>query len=280
MSRLILKDKVAIITGASSGIGRATALELATRGVRVALAARRVQLLEETAGEIQNLGGKASIFPTDVTDQAQVERLVRDVLNDWGQIDILVSNAGQYIRSPIENMTIEDLQTSMAVNYYSNLYAILAVLPHMRQRGSGYIVVVTSMDGKKGVPSDAPYTSAKFAMTGFLEVLRQELYGTGVQVSNILPGRVDTQFIKNLQFTWISKPIQPESVARAVVRAIEKNHPEVIIPARARLLHYANVFSPRLGDWAVRFFRLNGWESAMRAEDRDHSRKENSAHNG
>ncbi|MGD9094237.1 MAG: SDR family NAD(P)-dependent oxidoreductase, partial [Anaerolineales bacterium] len=237
-------------------------------------------LLQETARQIQSFGAEALIVPTDVTDQSQVERLVREVLKQWGRIDILVSNAGQYIRKPIVDITIDDIQRSMAVNYYAGVYAILAVLPHMCQRGSGHIIMVSSMDGKKGVPPDAPYASAKFATTGFAEVLRQELYGTGVDVSNIFPGRVDTPFVENLQFSWISKPIQPENVAKAVVTAIQKKRPEVLIPFRARLLHYANVFSPRLGDWAVRFFRLDGWDSTMGVKDQSQSRKENSTHKG
>jgi uncharacterized protein len=280
VKKLIFKDQVAVVTGASSGIGKATAIELARNGARLALASRREKLLEETAGEIHTLGAEAFILPTDVTDQSQVERLIREVLKRWGRIDILVANAGQYIRAPISDITISDLKDSMAINYYASVYAILAVLPHMRQRGSGHIVVVTSMDGKKGVISDAPYASAKFATTAFAEVVRQELHGTDIQVSNVFPGRVDTPFVEHLQFNWISKPIKPENVAKAVVRAIQKNQAEVIIPFRARFLYYANVLSPRLGDWAVRFFRLDGWEITEEGNNQPQSRNENSAHKG
>jgi NAD(P)-dependent dehydrogenase (short-subunit alcohol dehydrogenase family) len=200
------------------------------------------------------------VVPTDVTDKDQVKRLVEAVVERWGRIDILVSNAGEYVRAPFERLMVEHIQYSLAINFYSGVFTILAVLPYMRRRGSGHIVVVTSMDGKKGVPQDAPYVAAKFALTGFTEVLRQEVYGDGIHVSNVLPGRVDTPMIQHLRFHWISAKISPEAVARAILHAIEKRKPEVIVPPQAILLYYINVLSPRLGDYLVRFFHLEGWE--------------------
>ena len=252
-------DKTAIVTGASSGIGRATALALARRGAHIALASRRTALLEQAAGQIEALGRQAVIIATDVTQQEQVESLVERVVNQWGRVDILVANAGEYIRSPVDELNIDIIQHALAVNYYGGVHAILAVLPHMRAQKNGHIVVVTSMDGKKGLPPDAPYVSAKFALTGFVEVLRQELNGSGVYISNILPGRVDTDMIDGLEFEWISRKIPAESVAEAIVQAILKRKPEVIVPFQARLLYYANVLSPSLGDWIVRRFKLEGW---------------------
>jgi short-subunit dehydrogenase len=131
----------------------------------------------------------------------------------------------------------------------------------MRTQGSGHIVLVSSMDGKKGVPPDAPYVVAKFALAGFGDVLRQELHGTGVDVTTVFPGRVDTPLIATLKVPWISAKIPPEAVARAIVTAIRRRQAEVIVPFRARLLLWANALSPRLGDWAVRTFRLEGWEN-------------------
>ncbi len=252
--------QVVIITGASSGIGRATALALAREGARLALAARRRPALEAVAQEVQTLGGEALVVPTDVTDQAQVQRLVQQTLDHWGQVDILIANAGAYIRKPVRELTVADVERSMAVNFYGALYAVLAVLPHMLERGRGHIVLVTSMDGKKGIPPDAPYVAAKFALSGFGDVLRQELHGTGVGVTTVFPGRVDTPLIQNLKVPWISAKIPPEHVARAILRGIRRRQPEVIVPWQARLLIYAHVLSPRFADWAVRFFHLEGWE--------------------
>jgi short-subunit dehydrogenase len=253
-------DKIAIVTGASVGIGRSTALALARRGANVVLAARRTELLEQVAGEIRSLGREALVVTTDVTDQTQVNHMVDCTIERWGQVDILVSNAGEMMRSYFDTLTVEHLQRSLAVNFYGGVHAILAVLPYMLQRGSGHIVTVTSMDGKIGVPKEVPYVVAKFAMTGFAEVLRQEVRGRGIYVSNVLPGRVDTALISNLKVHWIQPKMPPEAVAKAVLRAIEKRKPEVIIPPLAILYHYVHTLSPRLCDWFIQLFHLEGWE--------------------
>jgi NADP-dependent 3-hydroxy acid dehydrogenase YdfG len=255
----IFREKVAIVTGASSGIGRATALALAHAGACIALAARRETALQELANEIQKLGSKTLILPTDVTQQEQVEAMVRQVLANWGRVDILIANAGEYIRGPIVDLDPADLQRSLDVNYFGGVYCIKAVLPPMLAQKSGHILAVTSMDGKVGIPPDAPYVSAKFALTGFLEVLRQEVSDHGITVTNVLPGRVDTVMIEQLRFSWISPKISPEHVAHAILNAIRERKPIVIVPPQAKLLYYINVFAPRLSDRLSRFFRLEGW---------------------
>lgn len=259
MSTEFLRDKVAIVTGASSGIGRATALLLAKAGAGLALAARREAALQELATEIQELGGKALHFPVDVTQREQVEAMARHVLSHWGRVDILIANAGEYIRGPIVDLELADLQRSLDINYFAAVYCIKAVLPDMLARQSGQIVAVTSMDGKIGLPPDAPYVSAKFALTGFLEVLRQEVSDQGIVVTNVLPGRVDTVMIEQLRFSWVSPKISPEAVARSILDAIRRRRAIVIVPPQARLLYYINVFAPRLSDRLSRFFRLEGW---------------------
>lgn len=254
-------EKIAIVTGASDGIGRATALALAKRGAHLAIAARRKDLLDSLASEIKMYDRDVLVAEVDVTDIHHVNHLVDEVINRWGQVDILISNAGEYIRAYIDTLTIQDIQRSMAVNFYGGVYAIMAVLPHMQKRKSGHIVVVTSMDGKKGLPKDAPYAAAKFALTGFVEVFRQELCcDSGIYISNVLPGRVNTKMIESLRVPWISAKISPEAVTRAILFAIEKRKPEVIIPPQAILLHYINVLSPRMGDYLARVLHLEGWE--------------------
>lgn len=259
MSAQPLQNRVAIVTGASSGIGRATALALAQQGACVALAARRKSALLELAQEIENLGTKALVLAVDVTQRDQVEHMVQEVIRQWGRVDILIANAGEYIRGPILELDPAELQRSLNVNYFGSVYCIQAVLPHMLAQKSGHIVAVTSMDGKIGLPPDAPYVSAKFALTGFLEVLRQEVSDHGIAVTNVLPGRVDTVMIEQLRFSWISPKISPERVARSIIDAIRKRKPIVIVPSRAKLLYYINVFAPRLSDKLSRFFRLEGW---------------------
>ena len=259
MSTEFLHDKIAIVTGASSGIGRATALALAKEGACVALAARRESSLRELADDIERMGRKTILLPTDVTQRGQVESMAQAVLSQWGRVDILIANAGEYIQGPIVDLDPAELQRSLDVNYFGGVYCIKAVLPAMLAQKSGHIVTVTSMDGKIGLPPDAPYVSAKFALTGFCEVLRQEVSDHGIAVTNVLPGRVDTVMIEHLRFSWVSPKISPESVARSIIDAIRKRKPIVIVPPQAKLLYYINVFAPRLSDRLSRFFRLEGW---------------------
>jgi len=255
-----LDDKIAIVTGASSGIGRVTALALAKEGAHVALAARTESSLREVAEEIRSLGQEALVVPTDVTRQDQVDRLVAETVACWGRVDILIANAGNYLRSPVRELTVEDVRRSMAVNFYGALYAVLAVQPHMLGQGSGHIVLVSSLDGKRGFPRDAPYAAAKFAMTGYGDVLRQELRGSGVRVTTVFPARVDTPMIENLKVPPISAKMPPQAVARAIVSALRRPRPEVVIPFSGRLLHVVGVISPRLGDWIVDLLHIEGWE--------------------
>lgn len=258
--RAPLMDEVAIVTGASSGIGWATTLALAESGAHVALAARTESALHELADEVRNLGRQALVVPTDVTHKEQVDHLVTETMARWGRVDVLVANAGAYIRSPVRELTVEEVQCSMAVNFYGALHAVLAVQPRMLERGDGHIVLVSSLDGKKGLPRDAPYVAAKFALAGYGEVLRQELHGTGVRVTTVFPGRVDTPLIETLEVPTVSAKIAAESVADAIVGAVCRPKPEVIIPIQGRALHLVNAVSPRLGDWIVRLFHLQGWE--------------------
>jgi short-subunit dehydrogenase len=261
MDQSYFRDKVAIVTGASSGIGRLTALRLAELGAHVTLAARNLQALEMVAREIEATGPEALIVQTDVGQLDQVEKMVQETLSRWGRLEILVSNAGQYVRSPIKDMDIRLIEQSMAVNFYGGVYAIQAALPTMLEQKSGHIVLVTSMDAKTCLPPDAPYVAAKCAISGYGEVLRQELFRTGVHVSIVYPGRVDTPFIDNLKVPWISTKIPPTKVADAILTAIQKNISEVILPPQLWLLYSLRILSPALMDWAVRFFHLPGWEA-------------------
>ncbi len=254
------KNKVAVITGASSGIGRGIALEFARRGAHLALAARSENALLELQSEIEGLGSQALALPTDVADPAQAERLIQQVMARWGQLDILVVNAGQYIRAPIENLALPDLEKSMAVNFYGGVHCILAALPHLRSRRSGHIVIVSTMDVKTPLALDAPYVAAKSALSGFADVLRQELHGSGVRVSVIYPARVDTPMIGNLKVPAISAKIPPSAVARAVVRAVESGRARAILPFQAYFLYWLYLISPILSDWAAITFHLQGWE--------------------
>ncbi len=255
-----LRDRVVVITGASGGIGAATARAFARAGAHVALAARRAEALEAVAAQVRALGREALPLPTDVTRHADVAALIARTREHFGRLDVVVANAGVYVRSPIRDLTPDLLERSLAVNFYGGVYLVLEALPHLLAQGEGHIVLVTSMDGKKGLPPDAPYVAAKFALSGFGDVLRQELHGSGVGVTTVFPGRVDTPMIANLKVPWMSAKIPPEAVAQAIVRAVQRQRAEVIVPFQARLLYWAQCVAPRFADWAVRAFRLQGWE--------------------
>ena len=255
-----LTGKIAIVTGASSGIGRATARALAQAGADLVLASRRATELEALAAELRAMGRRAQVVPTDVAQRDQAEALVAQALTAFGRADILIACAGIYLRGRIETLTPEHFERSMAVNYFGTVYPVLAVLPQMRAQHGGHIVLISSMDGKKAVATDAPYAATKFAVAGFGESLRQDLYGTGVDVSIVFPGRVATPLIANMKIPAISAPIAPETVAAATVRAIRRRQAEVILPRSAYLLLLADGLSPRFGDWAVRTFHLQGLE--------------------
>jgi NADP-dependent 3-hydroxy acid dehydrogenase YdfG len=259
-----LLDKTAIVTGGSSGIGRATALALAREGAHVALAARNEGALQEVAQAVRALGREALVVPTDVTQREQVEHLVAEVLACWERVDIFVANAGQYVRCCVPELTIAHVERAMAINFYGALYGVLAVMPHMLARKSGHLVLISSVDGKKGLPIDAPYVATKFALAGVGEVMRQELRDTGVHVTTVFPGRIDTPLLDGMRVPWISPKYSSEMVARAIVRGIRRHQPEVIVPAFYRWFVILGALSPRLSDWFVRVSHLEGWETAER----------------
>jgi short-subunit dehydrogenase len=234
-------------------------MALAERNGRLALAARRSEELDETARMVESRGGMALVVPTDVTDDDQVRALVDKVIAEWGRIDIVVANAGQYIRGPAVDVTMDDLEQSIDINFFGTARVVLASLPHMIEQGSGHIALMASIDGKKGLPLDAPYAASKFAMVGFGDVLRQELRPQGVEVSTILFGRVDTPFVDGMAFPVIGKAMPVDRAARATVKAIERNRAEVILPHRAKPLVWIANLSPRLTDLALRYLNLEGW---------------------
>jgi short-subunit dehydrogenase len=263
MAQDFLHDKVAIVTGASSGIGRATALEIAKAGGNLVLAARRKDLLENLAVEIKKIGRVALVEPVDITKQKDVDRLIANTLAHFGRVDILVANAGVYYRSPISELSIALMEKSMAVNFYGGFYTILSVIPHMRKQNSGHIVLVSTMDTKLGLPGDAPYAVSKAALSVFVDILSQELHGTGVSTTIIMPGRVDTPFIEDLKLPKISNIISPQTVARVIINAIIKRKRFVILPFPVKILYLLKVFFPVLSDWIVRTLHLQGWEMGV-----------------
>lgn len=232
------------------------------------LSARNGARLADAARAAGALGARVQFMAADVTEHGAMEHLVDEAERQLGPVDIAVACAGQYIRAHASKLRPEQVRASLEVNFFGTLNLIFAVLPGMLARGRGHIVAVTSVDGKKGLPLDAAYCAAKFAATGFLDCMRQDLRGSGVWVSNVLPGRIDTPMIADLSVPRISAKVPAERVARAVELAVRRRRAEVIVPlAGPKALILAGACSPRFADRLIRLFRLEGTAATMDNED-------------
>jgi short-subunit dehydrogenase len=253
-----LNGKTVVITGASSGIGKATALAFAKEGANIVLLARNETNLRIAEDELKKFDIRTLVIPVDVSNREQVHSAVSRVYEEFDAIDILVCSAGIYHRSPIKEIGIEDFRSVMDINFFGTLHCIYAFLPRMIERKGGNIIIISSMDGRKGLPFDGAYVSSKFALAGFGEVLRQELRGTGVRVSTVFPGRVDTPMITNVDAPAITPKIPPERVARSIIRGIKKKKAEVVVPyISSRFLLLLNSFSCHAGDTIVRLLKIS-----------------------
>jgi len=263
-----VRGKVTIVTGASGGIGRDIARVFAEAGARLVLASRSPQPLEALAAELRQKGGDVTAVPTDVTREADVQLLIERTLGAYRRVDTVICSAGIYIRSEAKDLSPETIRRSMEVNYHGTVSVIRAALPHLMAQRSGHIVAISSVDGKKGLPKDAAYAASKFAVTGFMDVLRQELRGTGVYASTIFPERVDTPMIATLRLPRVSQRLSPARVSRAVLRAVRQRRREVVVSFLGpKTLILASAAWPALGDWLVRIFRLEGVEMAEGTPD-------------
>jgi short-subunit dehydrogenase len=190
----MLSGNVAVITGASSGIGAALAKRLAQEGAIVVLAARRIDKLHDVAEQINAAGGQAVIHPADVTVKAEAEHLIHQTVEDLKRIDILVNNAGRGHFASVEDTTDEMIQSMFKVNVFSLWYTVRPALKYMKQQGRGHIINVASMAGKLGYPYNSAYVAAKHAVVGFTMALRQELVETGIHASVVCPAGVKTDW--------------------------------------------------------------------------------------
>ncbi len=223
--------KVVVITGASSGLGEATARYLAERGATVVLGARRTDRLETLVDEITQAGGKAFARVTDVTDAAQVQALVDAAVEKYGRIDVILNNAGVMPHSPLERRKIDDWNRTIDINIKGVLYGIAAALPHMQRQKSGHIINVSSVAGHRVGPGSAVYAATKTAVRVISEGLRQEVKPWNLRTTIISPGAVATELPNSITETDVAKgigqfyeqyAIPADSFARAVAFAISQ----------------------------------------------------------
>ena len=249
--RIGLRDRVVVVTGASSGLGLLTARHAAEQGARLVIAARDESDLMDAADDLRRSGSPDVLaIPTDVSKQDEAEALIARTVEHFGRIDVLVNNAGTMLVAPVEDMTVGDFETVMATNFWGEVYPSLAAIPHMQRQGSGRIGHVVSIGGKVSVPHMLPYTSSKFALAGFSEGLRAELVKDNIYVTAIYPGTIRTGAHPHVEFkghqeaeySWfgLSDTIPGLSVsahrcAEALWDAVLHGEPEVVFGLQAKL---------------------------------------------
>lgn len=242
-----LAGQVAIVTGASSGIGAATARELARRGAKVVLAARREGELEAVASEIVGAGGQAIAVPTDIADPEQVSRLVACADEVFGRVDVLVNNAGANWTKPLAQTPPHEITRLAKVNLHGAMLATRAVLPEMLERHHGAIISVCSVQGRVAV--EPLYAATKFALRGFALALRRQLYKSGVSVSLVLPGNIRTAMTSDMQ----EQMPGPELIATTIAELVIHPRREVIVPRKYYAVVWLDEFLPWLADLAHRW---------------------------
>ena len=254
------RDQVVIVTGASTGIGRELALQLADQGAWVALAARDRERLEEVARECARRGGREIVVPTDVGDEAQCRALVERTVAEFGRLDVLINNAGLSMWARFEELTdLAPFERMMRVNYFGSVYCTRAALPHLR-RSHGRLVAVSSLTGKTGVPTRSGYAATKHAMAGFFDSLRVELAGSGISVTVVYPGFVATE-IRERAYGPDGRPLgngnspvqetdvmTAEECARQILRAAAARRRDLVMTLRGRFGMWLKLIAPALVD--------------------------------
>jgi NAD(P)-dependent dehydrogenase (short-subunit alcohol dehydrogenase family) len=273
-----LSEQKVVIVGASSGIGRATALEFARRGATVTVAARTVSALDSLVEEITDQGGTALAVPTDVADPAQVRALGELAEARFGRIDTWVNAAAVAVLGRIEDISDEEFDRVMRVNFLGQVYGVHVALPALRRAGGGVIIGISSVEGIRAVPLHGPYTASKWALRGLYDALRMELAqeGSPIAVTTILPAAIDTPFFEHSRSKLGSMPkpppplYAPELVAEAIVRAAEHPTREVPVGGAAVGFYLGQRVSPALTDALMSIRRLG--KETMRSDRPDNGR--------
>ncbi|HZW88602.1 MAG TPA: SDR family NAD(P)-dependent oxidoreductase [Myxococcaceae bacterium] len=227
-----LQDKVALVTGASSGIGEATALALARAGARVAIAARRRERLDGVAGRIADLRSESLVLEADLARPEEAESIVARTVDRWGRLDVLVNNAGVMLLSPVDRARVEDWRRMLDLNLLGLMAATRAALPHMRRQKDGHVVNISSTAGRVANPDASVYAATKFGVGAFSEALRREVYQDNIRVTIVEPGAVATELREHVPDpdtreridTWARslRQLQSEDVAAAILYAVSQ----------------------------------------------------------
>lgn len=252
------KDKVAVVTGAASGIGKALSVLLAERGAVVALVDINAEGLAGTADLITSAGSDCSQHVVDVADRAAVEALAADVVSQHGAVHLLINNAGVSVVDRVEDIAYDDFEWLMNINFWGVVYGTKSFLPHLKRADEAHIVNISSLFGIMSVPLQSAYNAAKFAVRGFTESLKMELADSNVGVSCVHPGGIQTEITRNsrigegalemsrdeLHAAFLrAAPTPPEKAAAVILRGVEKDKRRILIGLDARI-----------ADWVARHF--------------------------
>ncbi|MEP7359137.1 MAG: SDR family NAD(P)-dependent oxidoreductase [Anaerolineales bacterium] len=270
-----IRGAVVIVTGASSGIGAATARLFGREGARVVLAARRLDRLQAIAAEIEAAGGETLVVAADMSRPDDIARLIEHAHSRFGRLDVLVNNAGFGRLDWLERLDpAKDIEALVAVNILGVVNASRLVLPIMMAQRRGHIINISSTSGLVATPTYTVYAASKFAVRGFGEALRREVAPWGIKVSTLYPGGVATEFAEHAQIrrkTQVTTPgwllLSPEQVAEAVLSLVRHPRAELVIPWPFRLAAFFNHWLPGVVDWAViRRFTIPEREDELRGK--------------
>ena len=257
------KRKVALITGASSGIGQATALALAKRGYAVGLLARRAERLEEVAQACGQAGGEGLVLPGDVAQRDQVDQAVARTVERFGRLDVMVNNAGYGVFASVMDLEEKDLRRVFEVNFYGVWYGTVAAARVMAAQRSGHIFNISSVIGKRGTPFHGAYCATKFAVGGLTESARVELRPLGVHVTLVCPAMTRTEFFNQgsmarragRAFSRFNRQMDPEPIGEAIARTAGRRKPEMVFTLGGKLLALISALSPRVADGMMEMYR-------------------------
>jgi short-subunit dehydrogenase len=254
----MIANKVIVITGASSGIGRAVALALAREQARLVLVARREPLLQSLAEEVRKGGGSALVLPLDLRERNQVNTMIATAREQFGRIDVLINNAGFGYLGTVEETPAALVREIFDLNFEAPLLASQLVIPIMKAQGGGHIINVSSVVGRRGLPLNGIYCATKFALQGISESLRLEVKDAGIDVSIVSPAATESEFGENVRRGRIKARFKPtgavqsaQEVARSIVQCIRHPKLEVYPNRSSRLLTWASVLSPAIVDRVI-----------------------------
>ncbi len=255
-----ISGQTVVITGASSGIGRATALTFGKLGANVVLASRSEAALREVAALIESEGSRAHVVVTDVSNWMQVEHLAKEAINHFGRVDTWVNDASVAIYGTIDQLEADELEQVIRVNLLGVMFGTKAILPYMEQQGGGTIINVASGLGERSVPLQAAYSASKRGVIGFSEGIRMELEQAqkGITITVIKPASINTPFFNHARSKTGVKPqpippvYPPQLVADSIVFAAENPRRDLSVGGMSKLVEIGEHFSPSLNDWLMK----------------------------